>query len=159
MLAAVGGGPLTSGGPLSTSGFRLLKNTVGMTFARVPAGSFIMGSTDREAGHREHEGPPHEVKISRPFYMSVTPVTQAQYLHVMGKNPSKFVKGKGGGPEHPVEGVTWKEAESFCIRLAQMTDEHIHNRTYRLPSEAEWEYACRAGDEDAVLQWRETRPE
>jgi formylglycine-generating enzyme required for sulfatase activity len=72
-------------------------------------------------------------------------VTQAQYLHVTGKNPAKFVKGKGGGPDHPVEGVTWKEAEAFCVRLAQLPDEEVHNRSYRLPTEAEWEYACRAG--------------
>ena len=149
MLAAVGGGPLTSGGPLSTSGFRLLKNTIGMTFARIPAGTFTMGSTDRESGHREHDGPPHEVKITRPFYMSVTPVTQAQYLHVMGKNPAKHSKSRGGSNEHPVETVTWKEAEAFCVRLGQMPDEGIHNRTYRLPSEAEWEYACRAGTKTA----------
>jgi formylglycine-generating enzyme required for sulfatase activity len=149
MLAAAGGGPLTSGGPLSTSGFRLLKNTVGMTFARVPAGTFTMGSTDKEQGHREHDGPPHEVKITRSFYLSVTPVTQAQYLHVMGKNPAKHSKSRGCGVDHPVEMVTWKEAESFCVRLAQLPEEEIHNRTYRLPSEAEWEYACRAGTKTA----------
>lgn len=149
MLAAAGGGPLTAGGPLSTSGFRLVKNTIGMTFARIPAGSFTMGSTDKEHGHREHDGPPHEVRISRPFYLSVTPVTQAQYLHVMGKNPAKFSKSRGGSNEHPVETVTWKEAESFCIRLGQLPDEEVHNRSYRLPSEAEWEYACRAGTKGA----------
>jgi formylglycine-generating enzyme required for sulfatase activity len=158
MLAAVGGGPLTSGGPLSTSGFRLLKNTIGMTFARVPAGNFTMGSTDKEPGHREHDGPPHEVRITRPFYMSVAPVTQGQYLQVMGKNPSKFVKGKGGGPDHPVEGVTWKEAEAFCVRLAQMPDEEVHSRTYRLPSEAEWEYACRAGTKTAFFSGEKLGP-
>jgi formylglycine-generating enzyme required for sulfatase activity len=145
VLAAVGGGPLTSGGPLSTSSFRLVKNSIGMTFARIPAGAFTMGSTDKEQGHREHEGPPHEIKLTHSFYLSVAPVTQAQYLHVMGKNPAKFNKSKGGGNEHPVECVTWKEAESFCIRLGQLPDEEVQNRSYRLPSEAEWEYACRAG--------------
>lgn len=149
MLAAAGGGPLTAGGPLSTSGFRLVKNTIGMTFARIPAGSFTMGSTDQEHGHREHDGPPHEVKITRPFYLGVTPVTQSQYLHVMGKNPSKYSKSRGGSNDHPVETVTWKEAESFCIRLGQLPDEEVHNRSYRLPSEAEWEFACRAGTKSA----------
>ena len=96
MLAAFGGGPLTSGGPLSTSGFRLIKNTIGMTFARIPPGNFTMGSSDKESGHREHDGPPHEVKLNRAFYMSVTPVTQGQYLHVMGKNPAKYSKSRGG---------------------------------------------------------------
>ena len=149
MLASVGGAPITSGGPLSTSGFRLVKNSIGMTFARIPPGSFLMGSSDQESGHREHEGPPHEIKITRPFYLAVTPVTQTQYLHVMGKNPAKYSKSRGGTTEHPVETLTWKEAESFCIRLAQMSDEEVHNRSYRLPSEAEWEYACRGGTKSA----------
>ena len=148
MLAAAGGGPLTSGGPLSTSGFRLVKNTVGLTFVRIPAGTFLMGSADHEHGRREFEGPPHEIKITRPFYLSVAPVTQAQYLVVMGKNPAKFTKSRGGGNDHPVELVNWREAESFCIRMAQMPDEEVHNRSYRLPTEAEWEYACRGGADD-----------
>src|SRR5205823_4704535 len=97
-----------------------------------------------------HEGPPHEIHITRPFYFAVTPVTQGQYTQVMGRNPSKFSKSRGGGgPEHPVETVNWKEAEAFCLRLAQLPDEEIHNRSYRLPSEAEWEYACRAGTTSA----------
>ncbi len=149
MLAAAGGGPLTSGGPLSTSGYRLVKNTIGMTFARIPPGTFLMGCSDQEAGYRSHEGPPHEVKISRPFYLSVTPVTQGQYLQVMGKNSAKYSKSRGGSSEHPAETLHWKEAESFCSRLAQLNEEEVHNRRYRLPSEAEWEYACRAGTKTA----------
>jgi formylglycine-generating enzyme required for sulfatase activity len=149
VLSSLGGAPLTGGGPLSTTSFRLVKNSIGMTFARIPAGSFTMGSSDQEHGHREHEGPPHEVKITRSFYLGVTPVTQAQYLQVMGKNPAKFSKSRGGGSDHPIETVHWKEAESFCIRLAQSSDEEVQNRSYRLPSEAEWEYACRAGTKTA----------
>jgi formylglycine-generating enzyme required for sulfatase activity len=158
MLAAAGGGPITSGGPLSTSGFRLVKNSIGMTFARIPAGTFTMGSTDKEHGHREHEGPPHEIRISRAFYLAVTPVTQAQYLHVMGKNPAKYSKSRGGGNEHPVETVHWKEAESFCIRLAQLGDEEVQRRSYRLPTEAEWEYACRAGTKTAFSSGEKLTP-
>ena len=158
MLSAIGGGPLTSGGPLSTSGYRLVKNTIGMTFARIPAGTFVMGASDQEQGYRTHEGPPHEVKISRPFYLSVTPVTQAQYLLVMGKNPAKYSKSRGGAPEHPIETVHWKEADSFCHRLAQMPEEEIHNRSYRLPSEAEWEYACRAGTKSAFQSGERLTP-
>lgn len=145
MLAAVGGAPLTAGGPgASSSGgsVRQAKNSVGMTFARVPAGTFRMGD---DASGRPSEGPVHVVKIARPFYLAVMPVTQAQYEAVKGKNPSKFTRTRGGGPEHPAEHLTWDQAFRFCEKLAQIPNEAAHRRTYRLPTEAEWEYACRAG--------------
>jgi formylglycine-generating enzyme required for sulfatase activity len=145
ILTAAGGGPLTSGGPGSsaTGGpIRLVKNSIGMTFVRVPAGSFRMGD---DTSGRSFEGPVHEVKISRPFYISVVPVTQAQYEAVKGKNPSKFNRHHGGGSDHPVEHLTWDQAFRFCDKLARMPDEQVHRRSYRLPTEAEWEYACRAG--------------
>jgi formylglycine-generating enzyme required for sulfatase activity len=145
LLSAAGGVPLTSGGPGTASTTRLVKNSLGMTFVRVPAGSFVMGSSDREPGHREHEGPPHEVRITHPFYLSVNPVTQSQYELVMGRNPSRFNRAHGGGHEHPVEHVSWQDAVLFCERLAGLPDEDVHRRGYRLPTEAEWEYACRAG--------------
>ena len=147
LLTAVGGGPLTAGGPSTATlgGIRLVKNSIGMTFVRVPAGTFLMGSPDSEPGHREHEGPVHDVRLTRPFFLGVFPVTQAQYEKVMGRNPSRFNKGHGGGPDHPAENMTWREAEAFCLRLGQMPDEEVHHRSYRLPTEAEWEYACRAG--------------
>jgi formylglycine-generating enzyme required for sulfatase activity len=104
-----------------------------------------MGSPEAEAGHREHESPVHEVRITRAYYLSVVPVTQGQYEAVKGKNPSKFNRHHGGGPEHPVENLTWDQAVRFCERLTRMPDEEVHHRTYRLPTEAEWEYACRAG--------------
>jgi formylglycine-generating enzyme required for sulfatase activity len=144
MLAKAGGGPLTSGGPGSSSAgpIRLVKNSIGMTFVRVPAGSFRMGD---DTSGRSFEGPVHEVKIARPFYISVVPVTQAQYEAVKGKNPSRFNRHHGGGHEYPVEHLTWDQAFRFCDKLARMPDEQVHRRSYRLPSEAEWEYACRAG--------------
>jgi formylglycine-generating enzyme required for sulfatase activity len=149
LLSAAGGGPLTSGGGPGSStisgGLRLVKNSIGMTFVRVPAGTFRMGSPESEPGRREHESPTHEVRITRPFYLSVVPVTQAQYEAVKGKNPSKFNRSHGGGPDHPVESCTWDQAIRFCERLARMSEEEVHHRTYRLPTEAEWEYACRAG--------------
>ena len=151
LLSAAGGGPLTGGGPRSgtagggSSATRLVKNSIGMTFVRINAGTFRMGSPEEEPGHREHESPTHEVRITRPFYMSVVPVTQAQYEAVKHKNPSKFNKHHGGGPEHPVESVTWDQAFRFCDRLARMPEEEVHHRAYRLPTEAEWEYAARAG--------------
>ncbi len=147
LLSAAGGGPLTSGGPSTTgtSNVRLVKNSIGMTFVRVPAGTFRMGSPDGESGRREHESPVHEVRITKPFYISVVPVTQGQYEAVKGKNPSKFTRSHGGGVEHPVESLTWDQAVRFCEKLARMPDEEVHHRSYRLPTEAEWEYACRAG--------------
>jgi formylglycine-generating enzyme required for sulfatase activity len=143
MLAKAGGGPLTSGPGSSSSGpLRLVKNSIGMTFVRVPAGTFLMGD---DISGRSFEGPVHEVKITRPFYLSIVPVTQAQYEIVKGKNTSKFTRHHGGGPDHPVEHLTWDQAFRFCDKLARMAEEQVHRRTYRLPTEAEWEYACRGG--------------
>jgi formylglycine-generating enzyme required for sulfatase activity len=108
-----------------------------------------MGSPDNEHGHREQESPLHEVRISKPFYISVVPVTQAQFEAVKGKNPSKFNRGHGGGPDHPVESLTWDQAVRFCEKLGRMPEEEVHHRIYRLPTEAEWEYVCRAGTTSA----------
>ncbi|HEV3383596.1 MAG TPA: SUMF1/EgtB/PvdO family nonheme iron enzyme [Gemmata sp.] len=147
LLTAAGGGPLSSGGPgtSSSSGVRLVKNSIGMTFVRISGGSFRMGSPDNEQGHREQESPLHEVRITKPFYISAVPVTQAHYEAVKGKNPSKFNRAHGGGPDHPVESLTWDQAVRFCEKLGRMPDEEVHHRIYRLPTEAEWEYVCRAG--------------
>ena len=97
----------------------------------IPAGSFVMGS-ERNAD----ENPPHTVYI-RSFLMGRTEVTQKQWLDVMGSNPSRF---SGCGPECPVESVSWDDVQQFIAKLNQKT-----GQKYRLPSEAEWEYAARAG--------------
>jgi formylglycine-generating enzyme required for sulfatase activity len=89
------------------------------------------------------------VTITRPFYLGVFPVTQGQYEKVAGKNPSHFTRSRGGGPDYPVETITWYEAEQFCAKLGLLPDEEIHGRAYRLPTEAEWEFACRAGTTSA----------
>ena len=107
------------------------KNTIGMELVLMPAGEFEMGSND---GDRD-EKPVHTVKITKPFYLSTTEVTQAQYEAVMGTNPSRFK-----GPDLPVEEVSWEVAMEFCKKLSAK-----ENKPYRLPTEAEWEYACRAG--------------
>jgi formylglycine-generating enzyme required for sulfatase activity len=99
-----------------------------MRFVQVPAGSFVMG---------ELPDVPHRVVISKPFYMSATEVTQAQWTTVMGSNPSFF---RDGGPNLPVERVTWYDVQGFLQRLNARGEGH-----FRLPTEAEWEYACRAG--------------
>ncbi|NEZ60339.1 formylglycine-generating enzyme family protein [Adonisia turfae] len=109
----------------------------------IPGGSFMMGSPEDEEGYEESESPLHKVTVS-PFFMARYPVTQAQWKAVVAidqggskltADPSYF---KGGN--HPVETVSWYDAIEFCARLKQHTD-----RPYRLPTEAEWEYACRAG--------------
>ncbi|MFO0851891.1 MAG: SUMF1/EgtB/PvdO family nonheme iron enzyme [Gemmataceae bacterium] len=124
---------------------KMVTNSLGMTFALIAPGAFRMGSPEAEPGHREHEGPAHPVTLTKPFYLSVYPVTQGVYERLVGKNPAHFTKSHGGGPEHPVESVTWHDAAAFCEKLGQAADEVLHGRAYRLPTEAEWEYACRAG--------------
>jgi formylglycine-generating enzyme required for sulfatase activity len=85
-------------------------------------------------------GAAHQVTLTQPFYMGVHEVTQAQYEQVMGTNPSRFAYGN-----NPVEQVSWNDAVSFCRRLSALPKEKAAGRVYRLPTEAEWEYACRAG--------------
>src|SRR5581483_9800334 len=87
----------------------------------------------------------HVVSITSPFYLGVYPVTQRQYELVMGHNPSEFTRNNRGGPDHPVERVSWEDAQRFCDRLSSLPQEQRAGRVYRLPTEAEWEYACRAG--------------
>jgi formylglycine-generating enzyme required for sulfatase activity len=123
---------------------KVIVNSIGMKLAPIPAGKFQMGSPATEA-ERDLEEVPHEVVISRPFYLGVYEVTQAQYEKVTGKNPSFFKRNSGGGPDHPVEQVRWGEAVQFCQRVSGLAGEKEAGRVYRLPTEAEWEYACRAG--------------
>jgi formylglycine-generating enzyme required for sulfatase activity len=104
-------------------------NGVSLERVYIPGGSFQMGSTKYDG-----EKPLHQVTI-KPFYLGKYPVTQAQWQAVMGNNPSRFK-----GEKRPVECVSWNDAVEFCQKLSALTGE-----TYRLPSEAEWEYACRAG--------------
>ena len=120
-------------------------NSVGMTFALIPAGRFLMGSPPDEEGRQENEGPQHEVEITHPFCLSIYPVTQEQYHKAMGKKRSYFTRKKGGGPTHPVEQVSWEDAVAFCRTLSARAEEVTSGRVYRLPSEAEWEFACRGG--------------
>ncbi len=121
-------------------------NSIGMKLALIPAGTFLMGSPDSELGRCPDEGPQHEVTISRPFYLSIHPVTQREYQTVMGVNPACFMANLfKRNPGHPVEQVSWDEAVDFCQRLSSLAAEKHAGRVYRLPTEAEWEYACRAG--------------
>lgn len=116
--------------------FLAINDGIKMKLVKIPAGSFMMGSSTPEKGRDEKdEGPQHKVTITRPFYMSAYEVTQEQYKTIMGANPSDFK-----GPNRPVEMVSWNEAVEFCKKLTERT-----GYTVRLPTEAEWEYACRAG--------------
>jgi formylglycine-generating enzyme required for sulfatase activity len=128
-------------------------NSIGMRLVRIPAGEFLMGSPDTEANADEDERPQHRVRISRPFFLGCYEVTQAEYQLVMGSNLSWF-SSEGGGREqvtgkgtarYPVDMVSWEDAVEFCRRLSAIPEERAARRVYRLPSEAEWEYACRAG--------------
>jgi formylglycine-generating enzyme required for sulfatase activity len=132
------------GTPAGT-GPKAITNSVGTSFVLVPAGKFQMGSPADEAGHRANEGPVHEVVIGSAFYLSVHVVTQGAYLAVTGANPARFGATDGGGPDYPVESVSWLDAVAFCQQLSARADERAAGRSYRLPTEAEWEYAARAG--------------
>ncbi|MGK7888229.1 MAG: SUMF1/EgtB/PvdO family nonheme iron enzyme [Leptolyngbyaceae cyanobacterium] len=111
-----------------------LGNGVQFRMVRIPEGRFEMGSPPDEASRAGDEGPQHVVDVPT-FYVGMVTVTQAVYEVVMGDNPSRFQEG-----DRPVEQVTWHDAIAFCQKLSDRTV-----NTYRLPSEAEWEYACRAG--------------
>jgi formylglycine-generating enzyme required for sulfatase activity len=120
-------------------------NSLGMAFAPVPAGTFFMGSEHTEPGRCPNEFLRHEVTMPAPVLIAVTPVTQRQFEEVMGTNPSHCTAALGGSPEHPVESVSWHEAVEYCRRLSESPREQRAGRTYRLPTETEWECACRAG--------------
>ena len=116
-----------------------ITNTIGMKFNLIPAGTFMMGSPESET-YREDDEHQHKVTISSPFYMQTTEVTQGQWKAVMGTEPwedESFVK---EGANYPAVFVSWDHAVAYCEKLSVK-----EGRTYRLPTEAQWEYACRAG--------------
>ena len=117
-----------------TTGFTEdLGNGVTLDLMQIPAGSFLMGSPKNEPERSDNESPQHLVTVPS-FLIGKYPITQAQYEAVIGTNPAHFK-----GNNRPVETVSWEDAIAFCTQLSQKT-----GRPYRLPSEAEWEYACRA---------------
>jgi formylglycine-generating enzyme required for sulfatase activity/serine/threonine protein kinase len=146
----------------------LIENSIGMRLKLIPAGRFLMGSPDDEKGRSSDEGPQRQVEISRPFYLGIHTVTIGQFRRFCDEAPYQTEAekdGQGGWglteegefegrkpkynwknpgwmqtDEYPVVNVTWNDAVTFCAWLSQK-----EKREYRLPTEAEWEYACRAG--------------
>jgi formylglycine-generating enzyme required for sulfatase activity len=137
----------------ATAGLPLeITNSVGMVFRLIPPGTYRMGSPPDEPGRKDDEGQ-HSARIPHPLYVAVTETTQEQYLEVMEENPSWF---EGGG-DTPVENMRWEQIVEFCNRLSAregLAPAHLRaagrwtirldRGGYRLPVEAEWEYACRA---------------
>lgn len=116
----------------------LPENAKKLEMVLIKPGSFVMGSPKEERGRSKNDWPPHRVNITKPFYMGKFEVTQAQWETLMRKNPSRF----RGKPNHPVEKVTWQACQKLIKRL-NMLGQGI----FRLPTEAEWEYCCRAGSD------------
>jgi formylglycine-generating enzyme required for sulfatase activity len=124
--------------PQSPSSFiETLPGNIKLEMVKIPAGSFLMGSADNDEIAYDDEKPQHLVNLHE-FYLGKYPVTQEQYQAIMGNNPSNFKDNS----KNPVEMVNWDDAQAFCQQLRRKT-----GKKYRLPSEAEWEYACRAGNQ------------
>ena len=139
---------------------KTITNSIGMKLVLIPAGTFTMGSPPSEEGFNDERQ--HEVTLTQDYYLGAFEVTQAQYEKVMGINPSYFEwyevverHPKTGrvvnddSSNHPVEMVSWEDAVEFCDKLSALPEEKRAGRVYRLPTEAEWEYACRAGSKTA----------
>jgi len=111
-----------------------LQDNVSLEMVSMPSGQFIMGTPETEQGRSKDETPQHSVSIEH-FFVSKYPITQSQYLAIMKENPSFFQ-----GEKKPVENISWYKAQNFCLKLSEST-----GKKFRLLSESEWEYVCRAG--------------
>lgn len=146
----------TADSPLETAQTAgpVVTNSIDMKFVTIPAGHFIMGAHESDTRAIPAERPQHTVVLTGPFQLGMYEVTQQQYEKVMDTNPSKFQQ-----PDLPVENVRWIDAVEFCEKLSSLPAEKATGHAYHLPSEVEWEYACRAatntlysfGDDPAQL--------
>ncbi|WP_339910270.1 SUMF1/EgtB/PvdO family nonheme iron enzyme [Symmachiella dynata] len=138
-----------------------ITNSIGMRFRLIPTGTFEMGVANQD--HRlpfPEDAVSHTVAITQPYYLGIHEVTQQQFAVVMGDNPSWHAI--GGKYQHrikiddtsqcPVDNVSWNDAAEFCENLSNLPEERQAGRRYRLPTEAEWEYCCRANREEAIKQ-------
>jgi serine/threonine protein kinase len=131
--------------PQTTALPESIVNSFGMTFPLIPAGEFQMGSPETDPDASPHEQPQHRVRITKPFYMAAYEVTQDDYRRVIPESHNRKTRAPQLGGRYPVEEITWEEATAFCRRLSEISEEKAAGRSYRLPTEAEWEFACRAG--------------
>ena len=131
--------PASAGSPAGTADTVEIAPGITLDLVWCPPGTFLMGSPDADDTARNNEKPQHQVTLTKGFWMGKYPVTQEQWEAVMGNTPSKY-----RGPKNPVECVSWNDCQEFIKTLSDKTGE-----TFRLPTEAEWEYACRAGSRTA----------
>lgn len=145
LVVAVAAVPARADAPAPGGGGPHAIPDIGLTLLWVKPGSFLMGSPPDEPARDKAEGPQRRITLSDGYWLGRTEVTQAQYAAVTGTNPSRFV---AAGPDAPVERVSWLEAMAFCEKLTareQAADRLPPGWRYSLPTEAQWEYACRAG--------------
>ena len=148
VLLCVGGSSLLADEPAKPAEVRVarekaIENSIGMKFVPIPAGTFTMGSPFGEKDRYYNERQ-HQVTLTKSFYMGRTEVTQGQWKKVMGTEPWKGESFVQEGDDYPAVDFSWNDAVEFCKKLSAM-----ENRVYRLPTEAEWEYACRGGSKTA----------
>jgi len=125
--------------------FQRRVNSLGMEFRLVPAATFRQGSPAAETHRIDDEGPRHVVRLTRPYWVGLYQVTQQAYVELMGDNPSHYHPDNQGGWCHPVDTLTYDQALAFCQALSDLPAEKAAGRRYRLPTEAEWEFAGRGG--------------
>ncbi|MEQ8847465.1 formylglycine-generating enzyme family protein [Botrimarina sp.] len=149
-IAPASGNEATAGGPAELA-VRVAPDRVApdcvINLVLIPAGEFRMGSSPAEPSRDPDEGPRHPVRLSKSFYLGKHEVTQALWTAVMGSNPAEFDRGPHA-PQRPVECVSWDDCQTLIARLNDRQTEG----QFRLPTEAEWEYACRAGS-GAAYSW------
>jgi formylglycine-generating enzyme required for sulfatase activity len=143
---------------LAVNSPKRILNSIGINLVLIPSGTFVMGLPDKGNTYQypSDDAPAHDVRITSPFYLGTTEVTQRQFHTVTGTDPSWHSKTGGGAAlvrsldtaRLPVENVTWREAAAFCKSLSDLPAEKGAGRVYRLPTEAEWEYACRSGSSE-----------
>ncbi|HUT89499.1 MAG TPA: SUMF1/EgtB/PvdO family nonheme iron enzyme, partial [Thermoguttaceae bacterium] len=119
----------------------VISNSIGMKLTLIPPGEFLMGSPESDGKAGGDEKPQHRVRITKPFFLGVYPVTQGEYERVMGETSAN----QGEGKSAPVVQVKWDDGLEFCRKLSVLPQEKATGAVYRPPTEAEWEYACRAG--------------